>query len=56
MSGTVGAALQADTYGITGIATAITAQVSEWRTSMTRGLSHLSQTLTVGILNFPVHP
>ena len=32
MSGTVGAALEADSYGIPGIAAAITAQVSEWRT------------------------
>src|SRR5690348_4311153 len=31
MSGTVGAALEADAYGIPGIAAAITAQVSEWR-------------------------
>jgi 5'/3'-nucleotidase len=32
MSGTVGAALEADAYGIPSIAAAITAQVSEWRT------------------------
>jgi len=32
VSGTVGAALEADAYGIPGIAAAITAQVSEWRT------------------------
>jgi 5'-nucleotidase len=35
MSGTVGAALQADTYGIPGIAASITAQVSQWRTFST---------------------
>src|SRR5947208_6943026 len=32
MSGSIGAALEADAYGIPGIAAAITAQVSEWRT------------------------
>ena len=32
VSGTIGAALEADAYGIPGIAVAITAQVSEWRT------------------------
>jgi len=32
MSGTVGAALEADAHGIPSIAVAITAQVSEWRT------------------------
>jgi broad specificity polyphosphatase/5'/3'-nucleotidase SurE len=35
VSGTIGAALEADAYGIPGIAAAITAQVSEWRTSVT---------------------
>jgi 5'-nucleotidase len=32
VSGTIGAALEADVYGIPGIAAAITAEVSEWRT------------------------
>ena len=32
VSGTIGAALEADAYGIPGIAVAITAQVTEWRT------------------------
>jgi 5'-nucleotidase len=32
VSGTIGAALEAESYGIPGIAAAITAQVSEWRT------------------------
>jgi len=32
VSGTIGAALEADAHGIPGIAVAITAQISEWRT------------------------